>query len=136
MGVYFGARSFLYSLLGGAEYRQLIHHDLSGFAAPLEGALIPLVLVRSLTGAIAEELVCRAYLITRIEQMSGSTFIAWMLSSGIFGAYHIYQGWGGVISATLVGLVYGLAFCYLRRVWPVAIAHTAEDLLFWLSWFR
>ena len=33
----------------------------------------------------------------------------------MFASYHIYQGTTGIISAATTGLVYALAFCWMRR---------------------
>ena len=69
-----------------------------------------------------EELVMRGYFIPRFEQIFGSTFIAVTLSSLLFGAYHAYLGWRGVLSATVIGLIYGVVFARFRRLWPLVVA--------------
>ena len=61
--------------------------------------------------------------------MFRSTPASVLVSSLLFGSYHVYQGSGPVICLTLTGLLYGSAFAVTRRVWPVAIAHAAANII-------
>jgi membrane protease YdiL (CAAX protease family) len=108
---------------------QLLHTDLSRIAIPTGHNSISLLMVASFANGLAEELVCRAYLIPRFERLFNSTLKAWLLSSLLFGSYHIYQGVGGFISITAIGLLYGGIFCLTRRLWPIAIAHAIQDFV-------
>jgi membrane protease YdiL (CAAX protease family) len=76
----------------------------------------------------AEELVTRAYLVTRFEQLLRSRGAAVLWSSALFAAYHGYQGMVGVTSALAFGIAYGTAFLLLRRVWPLAIGHALYNI--------
>jgi membrane protease YdiL (CAAX protease family) len=77
----------------------------------------------------AEELVMRGYLIVRLQRLFGSLTRAVILTSILFAAYHIYQGPRATVDVMLDGLIYGVAFCFLRRVWPVALAHALTNVL-------
>lgn len=76
-----------------------------------------------------EELVWRGYLMTRIEEVSGSPWKAILLTSVLFGFNHLYQGPAGVIFTTIDGLMYATVFAYTRRLWPVALGHGLLDLI-------
>jgi uncharacterized protein len=55
--------------------------------------------------------------------------MAVLVTTALFGSYHMYQGPVGAIGATAIGLVYAIAFCLLRRLWPLCIAHALHDFL-------
>lgn len=73
--------------------------------------------------ALAEELVFRCYLITRLFQLTRSVVLSIAASSVLFALGHAYQGTWGVIQALLLGLLMGSVFLAARRVWPLLLAH-------------
>jgi len=82
--------------------------------------------------AFAEELAMRGYLVTRLRQLGASPWATIVISAGLFGAYHIYQGlWAGIL-VTLCGVVFAAAFLWLGRLWPVVLAHLLLDFLAFL----
>jgi membrane protease YdiL (CAAX protease family) len=83
----------------------------------------------SLANGFAEEVILRGFLLTRFEKLLRSTTLAVVLTSVMFASYHIYQGVGPMISIFGLGLVYGCAFCWIRRIWPLAIAHAIADFV-------
>ena len=83
--------------------------------------------------AFSEELVTRGYLITRFEQLLRSRGAAVLLSAVLFATYHGYQGVAGLVDTMVAGLVYGVAFLLLRRVWPLAIAHSVYNIWWQLA---
>jgi membrane protease YdiL (CAAX protease family) len=92
------------------------------------GALI----VMSAANGFAEELVMRAYLMTRLRQLTRNWVMPLLVSAALFAAYHAYQGAAGVIGSAVIGLVYGAAFIVLRRFWPLAFAHALADVVGWI----
>jgi membrane protease YdiL (CAAX protease family) len=78
--------------------------------------------------AFREELICRAYLITRLEALRRSSVQAVLISTLLFASYHAYDGWPGLIHASTVGLLYGCLFLVGRRVWPLAIGHALYNI--------
>jgi membrane protease YdiL (CAAX protease family) len=78
---------------------------------------------------VGEEFAMRGYLIPRLEQLFHSTFKSIAVSSLIFASYHLYQGIGATILIFFVGLAFGCAFCWLRRIWPLVIAHALMDFV-------
>jgi membrane protease YdiL (CAAX protease family) len=117
----------LRSMVGNSYVDRLQHyHPAPIYAHGWSGFLCLVALAASV--GLAEELVMRAYLITRFERLLRSTWVAVVLSAIIFGMFHSYQGLFGVWHAFLSGVVYGVAFAWSRRLWPIAIAHAVFDL--------
>jgi membrane protease YdiL (CAAX protease family) len=88
--------------------------------------LVTLLAISILIG-FTEELLMRGYLFTRLEQLLRSTWVAVLLSSVVFGLMHWFGGPLMVCNAFLIGIVYGIAFAWARTLWPVVIAHAAQD---------
>lgn len=87
-----------------------------------------LLVIAALANGFAEELVMRGYLIPRFEDLFGSPARAVLLSAVLFASYHLYQGFYGAGSALVIGLVFGVLFCSMRRLWPLAAAHAFLNL--------
>jgi len=100
-------------------------------AGAVSGALaqLPIIIVASLANGWAEELVCRAYLITRFKQLLGSPVAALFLSAFLFSSYHIYQGIWSACGIFGVGMAYGAIFIWTRRIWPLALGHALQDIM-------
>lgn len=85
------------------------------------------------TAGFVEEFLWRGYLMNRLVDLQGKkTKLAWVIalvgSAIIFGLGHSYQGLGGVIKITAMGLLLGTAFLTVRRdLWPLIIAHAIID---------
>lgn len=89
----------------------------------LLGVALPLV-------AVAEELLFRGALIGAVG--TGTDLPAVLLIGGsavAFGGAHTAQGWAGVGMATVIGLVFGIAFHLTGSLWLVIIAHYLVDLV-------
>jgi len=111
--------------------------DLSRFA-PLHGNLPNLIInVVALwfTAGFLEEFLWRGYLMNRLIDLQGkNTRLAWTISlvgsAIIFGLAHAYQGLGGVIKISAVGLLLGGGFLAVRRnLWPLIIVHVVIDTI-------
>jgi len=125
------AHRFVMSLLPRSTLAGLASEQVHGTRPEGTAELFLLVVACGAIG-FAEELVMRAYLITRFQRLLSSTWIAVVVTTAMFASCHIYQGAAGVIGAAAGGLVYALAFCWFRRIWPVCIAHALYDFLLWL----
>lgn len=82
-----------------------------------------LMFPRYAANGFAEELVTRAYLITRLELLLRSRASAVLLAALCFASYHLYAGLGFSLFMVLFGLAYGGMFLLLRRIWPLALGH-------------
>lgn len=86
------------------------------------------MVVFTVVNAFFEELIVRAYLITDLRFLTGSTLAA-VLSSALFqGFYHLYQGWQAALAVTAGFVIFSLFYLWSRRVTPVVFAHMFWDL--------
>jgi membrane protease YdiL (CAAX protease family) len=99
------------------------------FMRPQQPLEYPLMVIWFLVSGFAEELVTRAYLITRFERLLQSKAAAWLLSTALFTAYHCYQGVKGLTGVLSFGMFFGVAYLCIRRVWPLAIAHALDNII-------
>lgn len=83
----------------------------------------------SMAAGLGEELAYRAYAIPVLAGLVGSEWTAAVLSSGVFGFLHAYQGHIGVARTALMGLVLAAVFLWSGSVWPAVLAHAVIDLI-------
>jgi CAAX protease family protein len=95
-------------------------------SGPAEFALLALTCAVS---GFVQELVMRAYLITRFEELFESKSVAILLSTVLFIGYHGYQGPAGVVSVALFGFILAIVFCLFRRVVPISLAHAIYNFI-------
>jgi membrane protease YdiL (CAAX protease family) len=82
----------------------------------------------SLLNPFFEELVVRAYLMTEVIELTGSSTLAIALSVGVQFSYHLYYGWVGAISLSFLFLVFALYYVRSRLALPVIVAHGFFDV--------
>lgn len=82
-----------------------------------------------LSSGFAQELIMRAFLITRLEELVDSTPLAVFLSTVLFIFYHGYEGYLAVAIIALHGVILAVIFCLFRRLAPLAIAHSAYNFI-------
>jgi membrane protease YdiL (CAAX protease family) len=100
------------------------HHKASEFFGHFTFWVLPYFLI----GPFYEELIVRAYLMTEIRELTGSAGLSVLVSVVLQGSYHLYYGWWGALTVSLMFLVYALYFARWRRAWPVIIAHEIFDI--------
>jgi len=74
-----------------------------------------------------------------INENKNWQIIAIILASSLIGIAHLYQGYAGIISIGVKGLVAGLYFYKYPRIFPLIIAHGLYDglqFLFFVMQFR
>jgi membrane protease YdiL (CAAX protease family) len=81
-------------------------------------------------GSFFEELLFRAFVITKAQTALGGTrmagIVAVVLSAIFFGYRHFYyQGLHGAFVTGMIGLVFGLIYLWFgrRNIWPLILAH-------------
>jgi len=122
-------------------FMQLIFHPVLDFFVSLEykdaglndtiqgGKLqfFIMVIMGWLIGGFYEEIVFHGFIFTRLEKMfkgEYSTYISFVITSAIFGVYHIQLGASGIINALAVGAVYLALFLYFKRnMWYSIFCH-------------
>lgn len=110
--------------------------DVSTFAG-LEGntaALVRMLLLVWTVVAFGEEMIFRGFMLRRIQELLGTGPRAAALSvatqSVLFGLGHFYLGARGVLTAAVVGAVYGAWFLARdRNLWPLIVAHGLTDTI-------
>jgi membrane protease YdiL (CAAX protease family) len=111
-------RAFQHSTLGtGSTARAVFGHP-----------PVVMAIAFCLLNPFFEELVVRAYLMTEITELTGSTVWAVILSVVVQFSYHLYYGWAGAISLSFQFLVFALYYAYSRRALPVVLAHGFFDV--------
>lgn len=118
----------------GAIVIQLIHHLAYGtfargpsardFFAHPSVMFIPF----SLLNPFFEELIVRAYLITEVIELTGSSVLAVALSVAVQFSYHLYYGWAGALSLSFPFLAMAVYYLRSRRIVPVIVTHAFSDI--------
>lgn len=97
----------------------------------------------SLNAGISEEIAFRLLLPLLIWRVVGDAAIALVAATLIFGLAHLYQGWVGVVTTTLVGALLMLVYLLTANLWAAIVLHAVFDLSAlalapWLAerWFR
>lgn len=93
------------------------------------------ILIISITAGVVEELVFRAYLFTRLEELFKNTDIALILSAALFGILHISYGTVAQVAFPfLFGVVTTLHYKKYRNIKTLIYTHFLWDfLLFCIS---
>jgi len=85
------------------------------------------------TAALCEEFLYRGLLLAQLSQWLGSRGWAWAVSSLVFGLAHVYQGWNGIVRASLLGALLACPVIHLGSLYPSMLAHGLTDALA-LAW--
>lgn len=108
--------------------------DLSDFDA-VRGSVpnyLVMLAVGLIFGGIVEEVIFRGAVIGWGSAAFGKR-LAWplaVLSATVFGITHLYQGWSGVISTGLMGLILGALYVLCsRRLLPCIAAHMTNNAI-------
>jgi membrane protease YdiL (CAAX protease family) len=87
------------------------------------------VLLLAPTAGLCEEFLYRGFLLAQLTQWSHSGSWAWAASSLAFGLAHVYQGWSGVVRASLLGALLAYPVIHLGSLYPSMLAHALIDAL-------
>ncbi|MBN9120266.1 MAG: CPBP family intramembrane metalloprotease [Planctomycetes bacterium] len=98
------------------------------FVGPHGPGEYALMVVKYALAGFAEELVTRAYLLTRLTVLLRSRAEAVLFAALVFAACHAYQGPVGVVHSFVFGVTYGVIFLALGRVWPLAVGHALYNI--------
>lgn len=83
----------------------------------------------AVTAGICEEFLYRGFAMATLSRVGIKPWGVVVISSILFGLAHIYQGRNGVFGTTLMGLVFGAARLGLQSLVPVAVWHSAIDIV-------
>jgi membrane protease YdiL (CAAX protease family) len=129
-------RPFVASFLPLSLLRVSDHPHVADRIAPAGVLGYVLLLIGIAASASTEEFVFRGYLIPRLERLLRSTWLAVLISTVMFGGCHLYQGTASAIVVGADGFVYAAMFCLTRRLWPLCIAHTLGNAVFYFYLIR
>jgi len=90
--------------------------------------LVP-YLTLAITAGVCEEFLYRGFAIAALSQTGMATWLVVILTSLLFGLAHAYQGAGGVISTTALGLLFGVARIWMGTLVPVMAFHAVVDIV-------
>jgi membrane protease YdiL (CAAX protease family) len=133
IGLLLAAVSYVVTKLGRTlvyDIRYLVYgaiaHGPTGrdFFAHPSIAAIPFTLLNP----FFEELIVRAYVMTEVMELTGSSILAVVLSVSIQFSYHLYYGWAGAISLSFIFLVLALYYARSRNALPIVVAHGYFDI--------
>jgi membrane protease YdiL (CAAX protease family) len=124
----------------GASYRAfaslhfLAFNSVSSAQVPREYLANPILFVLPyyLLNPFFEELIVRAYLMTEVIALSGSTALAIAVSVVFQTIYHLYYGWVVALAIGCSFLVFSAYYAKTRRALPIVVAHACMDLLSYL----
>jgi membrane protease YdiL (CAAX protease family) len=98
----------------------------SPFLKPSTTWEVPWLLVSAIVTGLAEELLIRGYLISRLARLLGR-WETILVSSFIFSLWHVSQGIVGVSHTFLWGVIFGISFTKNYRLWPLVVAHAVNN---------
>jgi membrane protease YdiL (CAAX protease family) len=75
-----------------------------------------------------EELIVRAYLMTEVADLTGSSALAVAASVLFQWSYHLYYGWAGATSMAFMFLALSLYYARSRHALPIIVAHAFFDI--------
>lgn len=102
---------------------------------PRNRAELSLFMLVSADAGIWEELVYRGFLIWFLLPLTGVVG-AVIASSFLFGIGHAYQGWRGMMTTGLVGLILAVLYVLTASLWWVMAVHAAIDITGGLVTYR
>ncbi|GLQ87775.1 hypothetical protein GCM10007898_13430 [Dyella flagellata] len=90
-----------------------------------------LIVVRA---AVSEELLFRGYAVERLQELTGSRFVAGALSCSVFALDHVGSwGWHHVLVAGAAGAIFTVFYLWRRNLWACMLAHFIVDAAAFLS---
>jgi hypothetical protein len=108
----------------------------AGFSVTVVPAALPDVWWRSgvlalsaVANATLEEVVLVGFLLYRCRQLGWSDRRAAVLSAGLRGSYHLYQGLAGGLGNFVMGYLFARFYQRTTSIVPLVVAHTAIDLV-------
>ncbi|MCL6582366.1 MAG: CPBP family intramembrane metalloprotease [bacterium] len=79
--------------------------------------------------AFAEEIIFRGYLLTRLKEITGNTWISVIFSVLLFTFGHAYEGTAGMLAVGYIGLVFSLLFLWKGSLTMVIVLHFLTNFI-------
>ena len=89
-----------------------------------------LIILISLTAGITEELIFRAYMLTRLEMLIKKPAMSILISAVLFGILHISYGTvGQILGPLFLGIIFAAHYYRFRNIKIIIICHFVWNLL-------
>src|SRR5262249_45967354 len=105
-----------------------------GFLQTLADKILPKTMLETIpylalamTAGLCEEFLYRGFVMATLRRLGLAAWIVVLISAFMFGLAHLYQGRGGLVSTSLIGIVFGAARIAYHSLVPVIFWHTAVD---------
>lgn len=125
---------FLYYFIVGPLLTSYLHMPRSNvsdfyFVRSSFSRYITILVIAWVLAVPFEEIIFRGFIFYKLLQWTGKKFwLAGFTCSILFGAYHLQQGWGGVIHAFIFGMVTTALYKYFKgNLWHLIFFHSAYD---------
>ncbi|MCU1508504.1 MAG: family intrarane metalloprotease [Glaciihabitans sp.] len=82
----------------------------------------------ALNAGLVEELLFRFGMPALIFGITGDAVISFAIAALLFGLLHLYQGWKGMLAATILGLIFTVIYVLTGSIVVVMIVHALIDL--------
>jgi len=122
------AATVVTSLLGGHQSGDSANREVA-FLLPQTSREMLLWILLSITAGICEEAIYRGYFQRQFSGLTRSVPAGIILSAGMFGAAHAYQGMSRALVIVVSGLLYGAFAEWRRTVRPGMFGHTIQDAI-------
>jgi membrane protease YdiL (CAAX protease family) len=88
---------------------------------------LPLIIAVSLINPLFEETFVMGYIFDKLEPCG----VGWAITASVLIriSYHLYQGWVGIISLFVIGLLFALVYSRYRNLWAFYLAHALMDFV-------
>ena len=83
----------------------------------------------SVTAGLCEEFLYRGFAMAAIRRVGLPVGVAILVSSVIFGLAHLYQGRAGLVSTTVLGILFGVSRVTAGSLVPAIVWHMGVDLV-------
>jgi membrane protease YdiL (CAAX protease family) len=112
---------FLHNAIFSSPARNLTARDFFAHPAVL---FVPF----SIVNPFFEELIARAYPMTEVKDLTGSSALAVLISDAVQSSYHLCYGWEGAIALSFLFLTFALYYPRSRRAVPLIVARGFFDI--------
>ena len=83
----------------------------------------------AVTAGVCEEFLYRGFAMASLQRASLPVWLVVLISAVLFGLAHLYQGPGGLVATTILGLLFGFSRIWLGTLVPVIAWHIGVDMV-------
>lgn len=130
--VWMGAGAYVvtFAVLAGVQYLQLAagQETIRALQPTLATYPWPVLIALFITGTALEEVVYRGYLIERLIFLTGSRWLAGLVSWAAFTLVHLrFFGFGATVDVAVLSAALVILYMRTRSLWPAMVFHGIND---------